>query len=215
MWVYVTNFCPKFDEWNSICPFNCPRVEAISLLGFSFSREEWIIIVKAFDNDTWGSIIRGVYCRILRRGGLYTGCPNKFGIMFWSSEMNASEASIVYENYKKIVFCAIKLLFQPFFLNCKNKNGFLKQLFSILLNKLLHNIMEKCCYKKPFSFLQCKKKGWKSNFMEQNTNFCNFCKRCSLCSHSFLSFRTLFQTCWDTLYVVIFCYILVIFWFIE
>ena len=28
-----------------------------------------VIIVKAFDNDTWGSIIRGVYCRILRRGG--------------------------------------------------------------------------------------------------------------------------------------------------
>ena len=157
MWVYVTNFCPKFDEWNSICPFNCPRVEAISLLGFSFSREEWIIIVKAFDNDTWGSIIRGVYCRILRRGGLNTGCPNKFGIMFWSSEMNGSEVNIVYESYEKFVFCSIKLLFQPYFLSCKIENSFLKQLFSIILCSNLFSKMEKSCFKKPFSILQFRK----------------------------------------------------------
>ena len=54
-----------------------------------------------------------------------TGCPNKFGI---HSEMFASEARYV---YKKIVFRSKKLLFQPFFLNCKTENGFLKQLFSI------------------------------------------------------------------------------------
>ena len=40
-----------------------------------------------------------------------TGCPNKFEIMFWSSEMNVSEASIVYESYEKFIFCSIKLLF--------------------------------------------------------------------------------------------------------
>ena len=40
-----------------------------------------------------------------------TGCPNKFRILFWSSEMNVSEASIVYESYQKFVFCSIKLLF--------------------------------------------------------------------------------------------------------
>ena len=32
---------------------------------------------------------------------------------------------------RKNVFCSKKLLFAPFFLNCKIENGFLKQLFSI------------------------------------------------------------------------------------
>ena len=31
--------------------------------------------------------------------------------------------------------------------------------------------MEKSCFKKPFSFLQFRKKGWKSNFLERNTIF--------------------------------------------
>ena len=95
---------------------------------------------------------------------------------------------------KKNVFRSKKLLFQPFFLNCKIENGFLKQLFSILLNKSLHKIMEKSCLQKPFSILQFRKKGSKSNFLERNTFFR---KRCSLRSQTFLS---LFQTCCDTLY---------------
>ena len=88
---------------------------------------------------------------------LLTGCPNKFGIMFWSLNMNVSEASIVYDSYEKIVFCSKKLLFQPYFLNCKNENGFLKQLFSILLNNSLHKNMEKSCFKKSFWILQFRK----------------------------------------------------------
>ena len=88
---------------------------------------------------------------------LLTGCPNKFGIMFWSLNMNVSEASIVYDSYEKIVLCSKKLLFQPYFLSCKIENGFLKQLFSILLNKLLHKIIEKRCFKKQFAFLQFRK----------------------------------------------------------
>ena len=64
-------------------------------------------------------------------------------------------------SFKKIVFRSKKLLFQPFFLNCINENGFLKQLFSILLNILLHNTN---CFKKPFSFLQFTKKAQKAIF---------------------------------------------------
>ena len=97
------------------------------------------------------------HCKAVGNKVHCTGCPNKFGIMFWSSEMNVSEGSIVYESYEKIVFCSKKLLFQPFFLNWKIENGFLKQLFSNLLNRLLHNKMEKSCFKKPFSFLQFRK----------------------------------------------------------
>ena len=47
-----------------------------------------------------------------------TGCSNKFGI---HSEMLACEARYV---YKKYVFRSKKLLFEPFFLNCKIENGF-------------------------------------------------------------------------------------------
>ena len=80
-----------------------------------------------------------------------------------------SEASIVYDSYEKIVLCSKKLLFQPYFLSCKIENGFLKQLFSIFLCSNLFSKMEKSCFKKPISFLQVKKKGWKSNFLERNT----------------------------------------------
>ena len=88
---------------------------------------------------------------------LLTGCPNKFGIMFWSLNMNVSEASIVYDSYEKIVLCSKKLLFQPYFLSCKIENGFLKQLFSIFLCSNLFSKMEKSCFKKPFSILQFRK----------------------------------------------------------
>ena len=88
---------------------------------------------------------------------LLTGCPNKFGIMFWSLNMNVSEASIVYDSYEKIVLCSKKLLFQPYFLSCKIENGFLKQLFSIFLCSNLFSKMEKSCFKKPFSILQLRK----------------------------------------------------------
>ena len=54
-----------------------------------------------------------------------TGCPNKFGK---PSEMFANGANYVYKKEKKNVFYSMKLLFEPFFVNCKNENGFLKQL---------------------------------------------------------------------------------------
>ena len=68
--------------------------------------------------------------------GTPTGCPNKFGIMFYSSKMFASEASIVYK--KKFVFRSKKLLFQPFFWTVKNDNGFLSN-FSPIFNSNMEN----------------------------------------------------------------------------
>ena len=44
--------------------------------------------------------------------GTPTGCPNKFGIMFYSSKMFASEASIV---YKKSLYFAPKNCFFSLF----------------------------------------------------------------------------------------------------
>ena len=78
-----------------------------------------------------------------------------------------SEVSIVFESYEKIVFCSIKLLFQPYFLNCKIQNDFLKQLFSIFLCSELFSKMEKSCFKKPFSFLQFRKKAQKVIFWSE------------------------------------------------
>ena len=72
----------------------------------------------------------------ISRSKLLTGCPNKFEI---SSEMFASEASIVYK--KKFVFCSKKLLFEPFLWTVKNENGFLSNfspIFNNSLNKLLY-----------------------------------------------------------------------------
>ena len=63
---------------------------------------------------------------------------------------------------KKFVFRSKKLLFQPFFLNCKNKNGFLKQLFSIILcSNLFSKLFEigEKLLKNPFSVLAVFKKG--------------------------------------------------------
>ena len=99
---------------------------------------------------------------------LVTGCPNKFGIRL---EMFASEASIV---YKKIVFCSKKLLFQPFLKTAKNENGFLSNfspIFINLLNKLLHKTIGTKLLENSIFIFAVHKKGSKSNFLEQNTNF--------------------------------------------
>ena len=93
-----------------------------------------------------------------------TGCPNKFGIMFWSSEMNVSEASIVYESYKKIVFCSKKLLFQPYFLSCKIENGFLKQLFPYSYVVIYLVKWRKVSSKSYFYFCSSGKKAEKAIF---------------------------------------------------
>ena len=75
-------------------------------------------------------------------------------------------------------------------------------LCSNLFNKLFE-IGEKLLTN-PLSFFTVHKKGWKSNFLEQNTFFP---KRSSLRSqvseHQNIAFNP-FQTCWDTLYVLIF-----------
>ena len=47
--------------------------------------------------------------------GTPTGCPNKFGIMFYCSKMFASEASIV---NKKVCISLQKIAFSAFFVNC-------------------------------------------------------------------------------------------------
>ena len=70
-------------------------------------------------------------------------------------------------SFKKIVFRSKKLLFQPFFLNCKNENGFLKQRFSNWQNKLLHKTIESGCFKKAFSFCSWRKKAEKENFWSE------------------------------------------------
>ena len=51
----------------------------------------------------------------------------------------------------------------------------------------------------PFLILQFTKKAEKAIFWSRIQTF--FCKRCSLRLQTFLSYKTLFQTCWDTLYV--------------
>ena len=64
-----------------------------------------------------------------------------------------------------------KIAFSAFFQNCKNEIGFLKQLFSILLNKLLHKIMEKSGLKIHVHFLQFTKKAEKANFWSEIQTF--------------------------------------------
>ena len=118
---------------------------------------------------------------------------NGLKTIFWYLE--ACERSEL--RFGKIVFCSKKLHIQPLLWTAKLKMEFFSNfapfvLCSNLLSKLL-KIGEKLL-KNPLSFFTVQKKGWKSNFLERNTNF--FCKRCSLRSQTFLS---LFQTCWDTL----------------
>ena len=67
---------------------------------------------------------------------LSTGCPNRFGI---GSEMFASEASIV---YKKNCISLQKFAFSAFFRKLQNEYCFWTQIFSKILNKLLHQKME-------------------------------------------------------------------------
>ena len=78
------------------------------------------------------------------------------------------------KKYVLWVLCSKKLLFEPFFPNCKIGNGFLSNFSPILnnlLNKLLYKIIGEKFLKIPFSFLQFTKNGSKSNFMEHNTYF--------------------------------------------
>ena len=63
---------------------------------------------------------------------------------------------------KKNVFCSKKLLFQPFFLNCKIENGLLMQFFSIILcSNLFSKLFEigEKLLKNPFTFLAVFGKG--------------------------------------------------------
>ena len=67
-----------------------------------------------------------------------------------------------------------KIAFSAFFVKCKNKNGFLSNFSPIVLcSNLFSKLVEigEKMLKNPFSILQFSKKGWKSNFLEQNTNF--------------------------------------------
>ena len=75
---------------------------------------------------------------------------------------------------KKCCILLQKMAFSAFFLELQNWNGSLKQLFSNLLNKSLHNTMEKGCFKKAIFSLQFTEKGWKRHFLESNTAFLRF-----------------------------------------
>ena len=121
-----------------------------------------------------------------------TGCPNKFGIRF------VSETSIV---YKKIVLCSKKLLIQPFLWTARNDNGFLSHFSPIsntLLNRLLHRIIGEKLPKNSSLIFAVHKKGWKSNFLEQNTFFPKI--RNFHWQTSELQNTTFSQTFWDTQY---------------
>ena len=81
-------------------------------------------------------------------------------------------------------FCVKKLLFEHFFANSKMKMTSLKQLFSNLLNKLLHTIN---CLKYAMCIWHLEKNAQKAFFFwRKNTSVR---KRSSLRSQTFLSFR--------------------------
>ena len=74
--------------------------------------------------------------------------------------------------FRKNVFCSMKLLFEPFLWTAKMKMEFLSNLSPIsnnLLNKLLHKTIGGKLLKNSIFNFAVDKKGWKSNFMEQNT----------------------------------------------
>ena len=115
---------------------------------------------------------------------------DRLNAIFWSSEVCQRRLRILRKN----VFCSIKLLFKPFLWTAKRQMEFLGNFFpKILCSNLFSKLFEigEKWLKNPLSFLAVPKKGWKSNFLEQNTIF--FCKRSSLRSQTFLS---LSQTCW-------------------
>ena len=91
--------------------------------------------------------------------------------------MNASEASIAYESYEKFVFCAKKLLFQPYFLNCKMKKSFLSNLnpFCYVVIYLVKSLkLEKSGLKIHYHFLQFTKKAEKAILWSRICSFGKF-----------------------------------------
>ena len=121
----------------------------------------------------------------------------------WDKLRNVCERSAL-RLQKKIVFCSKKLLFQPFLGTARNDNGFLSHFSPIsdnLLNKLLHKIIEEKLPKNSIFIFAVQKKGWKSNFMEQNTFFRKIRNlRLQTSELQNITF-SLSQTCWDTLYL--------------
>ena len=103
-------------------------------------------------------------------------------VIFWSSEVCKRRLRILWKN----VFCSKKLLFDPFLWTAKMIMEFFGNFSPIILcSDLLGKLFEigGKLLNNPLSFLAVYKKGWKSNFLEQNTNFfvnvaCFACKHC-------------------------------------
>ena len=92
--------------------------------------------------------------------GVPTGLEWTFNVMFWSSEMIASN---VYKKSKS-VFCSKKLLFQPFFQNCKMKMAFWSN-FTPLSYVVIHLVnRRKVAWKSHFYFAVHVKKASKAIF---------------------------------------------------
>ena len=95
---------------------------------------------------------------------------DRLDVIFWSSKVCKRRLRI----FRKNVFCSIKLLFEPFLWTAKLKMEFLSNFSPIVLcSNLFSKLFEigEKLLKNPFSFFAVHKKGWKSNFLEQNTNF--------------------------------------------
>ena len=83
-------------------------------------------------------------------------CPNKFGI--GSKQCSEAQKCLRAKRVtvsKNMYFCSKKLRFEHFFINCKMKMSFMKQVFFNLLNELKHN---KICFKNTIFILQLAKK---------------------------------------------------------
>ena len=95
---------------------------------------------------------------------------NRLNVLFWTSEV-CKQSEL---RFGKKRICSKKLLFKPFLWTTKMKMEFFSIFVPIVLcinlSSKFHEIGEKLL-KNPFSVLAVFKKGWKSNFLEQNTNF--------------------------------------------
>ena len=122
-------------------------------------------------------------------------------VIFWSSEVCKRRLRILWKN----VFCSKKLLFDPFLWTAKMIMEFFGNFSPIILcSDLLGKLFEigGKLLNNPLSFLAVYKKGWKSNFLEQNTIFS--CKRSSLRSQTFfLAYSRLVGTPCSTLYLTL------------
>ena len=95
---------------------------------------------------------------------------DRLNVIFWSSEACQRRLRILRQN----VFCSIKLLFEHFLWTAKMKMEFLGNFSpNIICSNLFSKLSEigEKWLSNPYSFLAVPKKGWKSNFLEQNTNF--------------------------------------------